>query len=179
MTDRGACLVRGCTAAVFATLAAALSHIKTGGIALHLVLVLFPLSISALACVAVAWCVLSLKTLATVVVTNERLSPLALQALRQQLGPDRGQSGGVVMEGTSFTYPSMGPVAGHHLGMWCSPDATVAQILGFRCYGLTRAVRLLPAPLRGSIRLINPAEQGESCHHRLLARELWCLSLKS
>ena len=57
MTDRGACLVRGCTAAVFATLAAALSHIKTGGIALHPVLVLFPLSISALACVAVAWCV--------------------------------------------------------------------------------------------------------------------------
>lgn len=182
MTDRGACLVRGWTAAVFGTSAAALSHMMTGGVALHPVLVLFSLTISALVCVAVPGCVPSLKTLATVVVASERLLPLALQALRRQpgsgVGPGRGEYGGVVIAGMAPTRPSMGHLAGHHFGMWFSPAAAIAQILGFRCYGQGSAARMLAAPLRESIRPIDSAEQGKPRHHRLPAGELWYLSLK-
>ncbi len=113
MTDRGACLVRGWTAAVFATSAAALSDMMTGGVASHPMLVLFCLTISALVCVAVARCVLSLDTLATVVVARETLLPLALQAHRWQqgtgVGLGRGQCSEVAIAGMAPTRPILGP----------------------------------------------------------------------
>lgn len=150
MTDRGSRLTRGWTAALFATSAAALSHVLGGGHAPHPLLVLFSLIISALVCVALAGRVLSFKNLVSAVVVSEGLFHL-LFSLSSANSPASalaaGQHAGLDMAGTApaLAHTSMGHMAGHDGSMWFSHAAAAALTIGFLRYGESGAVRLLHA----------------------------------
>ncbi|WP_113719016.1 hypothetical protein [Arthrobacter dokdonensis] len=148
MTDRGARLARGWTAAAFATSAAAFSHVLGGGDVPHPLLVLLSLAISALVCVALAGRVLSFKHLVAAVVVSEGLFHLlfsttsASSSVRASaLGV--GQHAGMDMAGASPALATMGRMAGHDAGMWFSHAAAAGLTIGFLRYGESSAVRLL------------------------------------
>lgn len=150
MTDRGARQVRGGTAAVFATSAAALSHVLGGGGVPHPLLVLFSLAISTLVCVALAGRVLSFKHLVAAVVVSEGLFHLLFSLSSANtvvpssaLAP--GQHAGMDMAGLAPAHASMGLIAGHDGSMWFSHGAAAALTIGFLRHGESSAVRLLDA----------------------------------
>ncbi|MFQ4150536.1 hypothetical protein AAGW05_17930 [Arthrobacter sp. LAPM80] len=140
MTNRYACQLRGWTAAVFATSAAALSHVLGGGDAPHPVLIFVSLAISALVCSALARRVLSLKNLVTAVVTSEGLFHLLFSlssgapASMSSSAMAAGQHGGM----------GMGH-AGHDGSMWLSHSTAAALTIVFLRYGEASAVRVLDA----------------------------------
>ncbi|RAN72723.1 hypothetical protein B5P43_31485 [Bacillus sp. SRB_336] len=158
MTDRGARLARGWTAAVFATSAAALSHVLGGGDVPHPLLVLLSLAISALVCVALAGRVLSFKHLVAAVVVSEGLFHLLFSiASANTVVPASalasGQHAGMDMAGTTPALAPMGHMAGQDASMWFSHAAAAALTIGFLRYGESSAVRLLHA-LRMGITVI-------------------------
>lgn len=147
MKDLGARMVRGWTAAVFATSAAALSHVLGGGDAPHLFLVLSSLAVSVLVCVSLAGRELSFRNLVTAVVISEGLFHLifslafidralpALAAGHQEL---------MATTGMSATYAStMTHMAAHDGTMWFSHTSAAALTIVFLRYGESSAVQLM------------------------------------
>ncbi|PYI63955.1 hypothetical protein CVV68_22845, partial [Arthrobacter livingstonensis] len=149
---RGARLARGWTAAVFATSAAALSHVLGGGDVPEPLLVLFSLAISALVCVALAGRVLSFKNLVAAVVVSEGLFHLlfSLSSVNTVVPAPAlasGQHAGMDMAVTApaLAHASMDLMTGHDGSMWFSHAAAAALTIGFLRYGESSAVRLLHA----------------------------------
>lgn len=146
MSDRGARLVRGGIAAVFATSAAALSHVLGGGNAPHPLLALVSLTISALVYIALAGRVLSLKNLMAAVVVSEGLFHLLFSV---STGTQATMLASVIMEvqhdemdrsGFPFVFAHMAlGHAGHSSGI-----AAVLTIVFLR-YCEASAIRLLDA----------------------------------
>lgn len=152
MSDRGARLVRGGIAAVFATSAAALSHILGGGNAPHPLLALVSLTISALVCMTLAGRVLSLKNLMAAVVVSEGLFHLLFSISSGDHATMRAsaimsvQHSGMDRRDFPFVSAHMAvDHAGHSSGMWLSHGIAAVLTIVFLRYGEVNAVRLLDA----------------------------------
>lgn len=145
--DLGARLVRGWTAAVFATSAAALSHVVGGGDTPHPFLVLSSLAVSALVCTSLAGRELSLRNLVTAVMISQGLFHLIFSLASVDRGmPDLAAANQELMDvsGMSATHEStMAHMAAHNGTMWFSHTVAAAITIVFLRYSESSAVKLL------------------------------------
>lgn len=147
MDDRCVRLVRGWTAAVFATSAAALSHALGGGNAPHPSLVIFSLAVSVLVCISLAGRELSFRNLVAAVVISEGLFHLTFSLPSiDSVSPDvtawhQGLMSASVMSPTHAS--TMAHMAAHDGTMWFSHAAAAALTIIFLRHGEISAVQLL------------------------------------